>query len=73
MMSISPHRGSRAPAVVESRLLSPRPIGSTPTRERRGEMFFFLLSLFGLRPPRLAPIEQRAEQRRPRRKSASLR
>jgi hypothetical protein len=68
MTFISPHRGSQAPAVLESRLPPPRPIGLTPARGRRGEMFFFFLSLFAARPPELAPIVQSAEQRGPRAK-----
>jgi hypothetical protein len=63
MTFISPQRGSLAP-VVEPRPPIPQLVGTPPARDRRGEMFFFLLSLFAPRRPQLAPIVQRAAQRR---------
>jgi hypothetical protein len=62
MTFISPHRSSLAP-VVESRPPAPQLVGVPPARERRGEMFFFF-GVFDSRPPELAPIAQRAAQRR---------
>jgi hypothetical protein len=63
MTFISPQRGSLAP-VVEPRPPVPQLVGTPPARDRRGEMFLFVLSLFAPRALRLAPIVQRTAQRR---------
>jgi hypothetical protein len=64
MTFISPHRGSPASAVVESRPpASPRRVEFPPARERRGEMFLFFLGLVNPRPPRLVRVVPSARLR----------